>query len=135
MSRIGILRKKSANLRVVQVKSAKEEERKKMMKNQPGSSQLYDEKEAENRILEKNQQKTELFEIEVEESDDEEEQKVAILAKIKSLGISKTDVKIRSTLEEVGDKMDDTKLEELDQGDISKYIGSSEDENNDKLFG
>ena len=117
------------------MKSAKEEERKKMMKNQPGSSQLYDEKEAENRILEKNQQKTELFEIEVEESDDEEEQKVAILAKIKSLGISKTDVKIRRTLEEVGDKIDDTKLEELDQGDISKYISGAEDENNDKLFG
>ena len=31
--------------------------------------------------------------------------------------------------------MDDTKLEELDQGDISKYIGGAEDENNDKLFG
>ena len=99
------------------------------------SAKVYDEKEVENRILEKNQQKTELFEIEVEESDDEEEQKVAILAKIKSLGISKTDVKIRRTLEEDGDKIDDTKLEELDQGDISKYIGGAEDENHDKLFG
>ena len=60
--------------------------------NQPSSEQLYDDKETSNKILEKNQQKTEVFEVEVDESDDEEELNKTIISKLKTLGISQTDV-------------------------------------------
>ena len=107
----------------------------KRTKNQPTSHQLYDEKETPNQILEKNQQqKAEVFELEVDdESDDEEELNKTILTKLKTLGISKNDVKIKKP-EELNEKMEKSNLEELKEEDISKYIGGEETEYNDKLF-
>ena len=103
--------------------------------NQPSSEQLYDDKETSNKILEKNQQKTEVFEVEVDESDeDEEELSKTIISKLKTLGISQNEVRIRGA-EEGKEDIDDSKLEELEEEDISKYIGGEEAENNDKLFG
>ena len=122
---------------VVQAKIEKEEEIRKRKKNQPSSHQLYDEKETSNKILEKNQQqKAELFELEVdiESDDDEEELNKTILAKLKTLGISQNEVKIKKP-EELKENIDESKLEELEEGDISKYIGGEEAEDNDKLFG
>ena len=122
---------------VVQAKIEKEEEIGKRKKNQPSSHQLYDEKETPNKILEKNQQqKAELFELEVdiESDDDEEELNKTILAKLKTLGISQNEVKIKKP-EELKENIDESKLEELEEGDISKYIGGEEAEDNDKLFG
>merc|ERR1719341_1663570 len=118
-------------------KTEKEEEIRKRKKNQPSSHQLYDEKATPNTILEKNQQqKVELFELEVDiESDDEEEElNKTILAKLKTLGISQNEVKIKKP-EELKENIDESKLEELEEGDISKYIGGEEAEDNDKLFG
>ena len=109
----------------------------KRKKNQPGSHQLYDEKETENKILEKNQrQKAEVFELDVddESDDDEEELNKTILAKLKTLGISQNEVKIKKP-EELKENFDDSKFEELEEEDISKYIGGEEAEDNDKLFG
>ena len=108
----------------------------KRKKNQPGSHQLYNEKETENKILEKNQrQKAEVFELDVDdESDDEEELNKTILAKLKTLGISQNEVKIKKP-EELKENFDDSKFEELEEEDISKYIGGEEAEDNDKLFG
>ena len=100
--------------------------------NQPSSEQLYDDKETSNKILEKNQQKTEVFEVEVDE--DEEELSKTIISKLKTLGISQNEVRIRGA-EEGKEDIDDSKLEELEEEDISKYIGGEEAENNDKLFG
>ena len=102
--------------------------------NQPSSEQLYDDIETRNKILEKNQQKTEVFEVEVDESDDEEELSKTIISKLKTLGISQNEVRIRRA-EEGKEDIDDSKLEELEEEDISKYIGGEEAENNDKLFG
>ena len=122
---------------VVQAKIEKEEEIRKRRKNQPSSHQLYDEKETSNKILEKNQQqKAEFFELEVdiESDDDEEELNKTILAKLKTLGISQNEVKIKKP-EELKENIDESKLEELEEGDISKYIGGEEAEDNDKLFG
>ena len=115
-----------------QVKIAKEEEVRKRKKIQPSSHQLYDEKETANKILEKNQQqKAEVFELEVDDgSDDEEELNKTILAKLKTLGISQNEVKIKKPEE----NMDKSNLEELKEEDISKYIGGEEAEDNDKLF-
>ena len=115
-----------------QVKIAKEEEVRKRKKIQPSSHQLYDEKETANKILEKNQQqKAEVFELEVDdESDDEEELNKTILAKLKTLGIAQNEVKIKKPEE----NMDKSNLEELKEEDISKYIGGEEGEDNDKLF-
>ena len=101
--------------------------------NQPSSEQLYDDKETSNKILEKNQQKTEVFEVEVDESDDEEELSKAIISKLKTLGISQNEVRVREA-DEGKEDIDDSKLEELEEEDISKYIGGEEVENNDKLF-
>ena len=101
--------------------------------NQPSSEQLYDDKETSNKILEKNQQKTEVFEVEVDESDEEELSKT-IISKLKTLGISQNEVRIRKA-DEGKEDIDDSKLEELEEEDISKYIGGEEAENNDKLFG
>merc|ERR1719341_40258 len=118
-------------------KTEKEEEIRKRKKNQPSSHQLYYEKETSNKILEKNQQqKAELFELEVdiESDDDEEELNKTILAKLKTLGISQNEVKIKKP-EELKENIDENKLEELEEGDISKYIGGEEAEDNDKLFG
>ena len=119
-----------------QAKIAKEEEMRKRKKNQPGSHQLYDEKETSNKILEKNQQqKAEVFELEVDdESDDEDELNKTILAKLKTLGISQNEVKIKKP-EEMKANIDDSKFEELEEEDISKYIGGEETEDNDRLFG
>ena len=100
--------------------------------NQPSSEQLYDDKETPNKILEKNQQKTEVFEVEVDE--DEEELSKTIISKLKTLGISQNEVRIRGA-DEGKEDIDDSKLEELEEEDISKYIGGEEAENNDKLFG
>merc|ERR1712037_619747 len=102
------------------VKVAKEEEVRKRKKIQPSSHQLYDEKETPNKILEKNQQqKAEVFELEVDdESDDEEELNKTILTKLKTLGISKSDVKIKKP-EELNENMDKGNLEELKEEDIS----------------
>ena len=105
-----------------------------MKMNQPSSKQLYDDKETSNKILEKNQQKTEVFEVEVEESEDEEELSKTIISKLKTLGISQNEVRIRKA-DEGKEDIDDSKLEELEEEDISKYIGGEEAENNDKLFG
>ena len=118
-----------------QVKIAKEEEVRKRKKIQPSSHQLYDEKEMANKILEKNQQqKAEVFELEVDdESDDEEELNKTILAKLKTLGISQNEVKIKKP-EESKENMDRSNFEELKEEDISKYIGGEEAEDNDKLF-
>ena len=103
--------------------------------NQPSSEQLYDDKETSNKILEKNQQKTEVFEVEVDESDeDEEELSKTIISKLKTLGISQNEVRVRGA-DEGKEDIDDSKLEELEEEDISKYIGGEEAENNDKLFG
>ena len=104
----------------------------KRKKIQPSSHQLYDEQETANKILEKNQQqKAEVFELEVDdESDDEEELNKTILAKLKTLGISQNEVKIKKPEE----NMDKSYLEELKEEDISKYIGGEEAEDNDKLF-
>ena len=115
-----------------QVKIAKEEEVRKRKKIQPSSHQLYDEKETANKILEKNQQqKAEVFALEVDnESDEEEELNKTILAKLKTLGISQNEVKIKKPEE----NMDKSNLEELKEEDISKYIGGEEAEDNDKLF-
>ena len=115
-----------------ELKIAKEEEVRKRKKIQPSSHQLYDEKETPNKILEKNQQqKAEVFELEVDdESDDEEELNKTILAKLKTLGISQNEVKIKKPEE----NMDKSNLEELKEEDISKYIGGEEVEDNDKLF-
>merc|ERR1719341_2591385 len=118
-------------------KIEKEEGIRKRRKNQPSSHQLYDEKETSNKILEKNQQqKAEFFELEVdiESDDDEEELNKTILAKLKTLGISQNEVKIKKP-EELKENIDESKLEELEEGDISKYIGGEEAEDNDKLFG
>merc|ERR550519_120065 len=114
------------------VKNAKEEEMRKRKKIEPSSHQLYDEKETSNKILEKNQQqKAEVFELEVDdESDDEEELNKTILAKLKTLGISQNEVKIKKPEE----NMDKSNLEELKEEDTSKYIGGEEAEDNDKLF-
>ena len=101
--------------------------------NQPSSEQLYDDKETSNKILEKNQQKTEVFEVEVDEIADEEELSKTIISKLKTLGISQNEVRIRKA-EEGKEDIDDSKLEELEEEDISKYIGGEEAENNDKLF-
>ena len=128
---------RSIIVHVVQAKIEKEEEIRKRKKNQPSSHQLYDEKETSNKILEKNQQqKAEFFELEVdiESDDDEEELNKTILAKLKTLGISQNEVKIKKP-EELKENIDESKLEELEEGDISKYIGGEEAEDNDKLFG
>ena len=128
---------RSIIVHVVQAKIEKEEEIRKRKKNQPSSHQLYDEKETPNKILEKNeQQKAEFFELEVdiESDDDEEELNKTILAKLKTLGISQNEVKIKKP-EELKENIDESKLEELEEGDISKYIGGEEAEDNDKLFG
>ena len=105
-----------------------------MKRNQPSSEQLYDDKETSNKILEKNQQKTEVFEVEVDEIADEEELSKTIISKLKTLGISQNEARIREA-EEGKEDIDDSKLEELEEEDISKYIGGEEAENNDKLFG
>ena len=108
----------------------------KRKKNRPSSHQLYDEKETPNKILEKNQQqKAELFELEVddESGDDEEEMNKTILAKLKTLGISQNEVKIKKP-EELKENLEESNLEELKGEDISKYIGCEEAEDNDKLF-
>merc|ERR1712037_869500 len=114
------------------VKIAKEEEVRKRKKIQPSSHQLYDEQETANKILEKNQQqKAEVFELEVDdESDEEEELNKTILTKLKTLGIAQNEVKIKKPEENV----DKSYLEELKEEDISKYIGGEEAEDNDKLF-
>ena len=128
---------KSIIVHVVQAKIEKEEEMRKRRKNQPSSHQLYDEKETPNKILEKNQMKVEAFELEVEvdeSEDDEEELNKTILAKLKTLGISQNEVKIKKP-EQLKENIDESKLEELEEGDISKYIGGEEAEDNDKLFG
>ena len=121
----------------MQAKIEEEEEIRKRRKNQPSSHQLYNEKETSNKILEKNeQQKAEFFELEVdiESDDDEEELNKTILAKLKTLGIAQNEVKIKKP-KELKENIDESKLEELEEGDISKYIGGEEAEDNDKLFG
>ena len=75
-----------------------------------------------------------MFDVEVDKSDDEEELSKTIISKLKTLGISQNEVRIRGT-EEGKEDIDDSKLEELEEEDISKYIGGEEVENNDKLFG
>ena len=111
-------------------------EEKRLKQHIPIANQLFDEKEERNKILKEKELKKEVVEVEIDDSDDEEQVDRNILEKLKSLGISEQDVKIDVTLPSTTSGSDAEDLvESLEDEDIQKYIGGEDGNANDKLFG
>ena len=111
-------------------------EEKRLQQHKPITNQLFDEKEEKNKILKEKELKKEVFEVDIDDSEDEDQIDRSILEKLKSLGISEQDVKIDVTLPSTnsGSNADDL-VETLEDDDIQKYIGGEDGNENDKLFG
>lgn len=111
-------------------------EEKRLQQHKPITNQLFDDKEDKNKILEEKELKKEIFEVEIDDSEDAEQIDSSILEKLKSLGISEQDVKIDVSLPSTnsGSNADDL-VESLEDEDIQKYIGGEDGNDNDKLFG
>ena len=111
-------------------------EEKRLQQHKPITNQLFDDKEEKNKILKEKEMKKEVFEVEIDDSEDEEQIDRSILEKLESLGISEHDVKIDVSLPSTksGSNVDDL-VESLEDEDIQKYIGGEDGNDNDKLFG
>ena len=118
-------------------KERAEQEKQKLKEKLPDSKDLYDETVTTNKFLAKDSKKIEVIEMETDSEDDEDVTNAKLFAQLRTRGLVGPNFKITETkVKTVASKdIEDSKIDLLEDEDISKYIGSEETENDDKLFG
>ena len=118
-------------------KERAEQEKQKLKEKLPDSKDLYDETVTTNKFLAKDSKKIEVIEMETDSEDDEDVTNAKLFAQLRTRGLVGPNFKIMETkVKTVASKdIEDSKIDLLEDEDISKYIGSEETENDDKLFG
>ena len=112
----------------------KEEE--KLKEKVPASEILYQDNNALNKILVEKSKKIEIVELEEDEEDTLEDvfTKEKVIAQLKNLGIDKEMMGKASISRVEAEPLPECNISDLEEQDISNYIGGEEDNQNSYLF-